>query len=498
MTESSTAGTTLTVVFPFGRYHATPWDQGPNSGAVEWPPSPWRLFRALIAVGHSRCPELTPTDIDELLIELGNPDAYWSSEAAIASTRHYMPDGKHVSREPGNTDQVVDAFAITRSTPLVHVHWDKTISNKGRLTFALLADRLPYLGRSESICVAKVSVGEHSPDGAWWRKGVVAQSDNTITVVGADSVPKRNELEQTTFEIRRRGDMYPPGSVLIPYGRETPPCTHVGTAVAADEKTIRAIQFELVSSVPMRMRNLVLLTDAFHQALRKHLGEVPLDQLEALVGREGGGVRTNQHDHAHILVHPNAIAADMFDAESPATTLTLWVPGGISQPIASEISRRVGSLGTNRSDLEDRFPEQRLLALGAGALSEVMPAHLFRSSARWRAMTPYLPVRHRKNKHASMADFLLEDIGKEAEYRGLPRVISVEVEETRHAARNLSQYRRYRMSQTMAEQRKGVFCTIEFESAPESSENLMTLGQLSHFGFGWFAPASGLDNRLAH
>jgi len=35
--------------FPAGRYHATPWGSHVNEGAVEWPPSPWRLLRALIA-----------------------------------------------------------------------------------------------------------------------------------------------------------------------------------------------------------------------------------------------------------------------------------------------------------------------------------------------------------------------------------------------------------------------------------------------------------------
>ena len=41
--------TTIAIRFPLGRYHATPWDRSVNEGAVEWPPSPWRLLRALVA-----------------------------------------------------------------------------------------------------------------------------------------------------------------------------------------------------------------------------------------------------------------------------------------------------------------------------------------------------------------------------------------------------------------------------------------------------------------
>jgi CRISPR-associated protein Csb2 len=39
---------TLRLRFPGGRYHATPWGHHVNEGQVEWPPSPWRLLRALM------------------------------------------------------------------------------------------------------------------------------------------------------------------------------------------------------------------------------------------------------------------------------------------------------------------------------------------------------------------------------------------------------------------------------------------------------------------
>lgn len=44
---------TLKLRFPGGRYHATPWGHHVNEGLIEWPPSPWRLLRALIACGFT-------------------------------------------------------------------------------------------------------------------------------------------------------------------------------------------------------------------------------------------------------------------------------------------------------------------------------------------------------------------------------------------------------------------------------------------------------------
>ena len=55
----------LAIEFKFlaGRFHATPWGRQVNEGAVEWPPSPWRLLRALIAVWHLKCPEVPEAEI---------------------------------------------------------------------------------------------------------------------------------------------------------------------------------------------------------------------------------------------------------------------------------------------------------------------------------------------------------------------------------------------------------------------------------------------------
>ncbi|HFQ89125.1 MAG TPA: type I-U CRISPR-associated protein Cas5/Cas6, partial [Desulfobulbus sp.] len=46
----------LAIGFRFiaGRYHATPWGRHVNEAAVEWPPSPWRIVRALAATWHRK------------------------------------------------------------------------------------------------------------------------------------------------------------------------------------------------------------------------------------------------------------------------------------------------------------------------------------------------------------------------------------------------------------------------------------------------------------
>src|SRR5579863_5843600 len=72
----SDMGTTLAIRFPLGRYHANPWDRAVNEGASEWPPSPWRLLRALAATWHTRWPDLPVSVLEGLLDQLGELPSY--------------------------------------------------------------------------------------------------------------------------------------------------------------------------------------------------------------------------------------------------------------------------------------------------------------------------------------------------------------------------------------------------------------------------------------
>ena len=57
----------IKLTFPAGRYHATPWGRHVNEGVPEWPPSPWRLLRALVAVWKRTCPDLSEVQVRRIL-----------------------------------------------------------------------------------------------------------------------------------------------------------------------------------------------------------------------------------------------------------------------------------------------------------------------------------------------------------------------------------------------------------------------------------------------
>ena len=50
----------LAIQFEFtaNRYHATQWGRHVNEGVLEWPPSPWRILRAIVATWRRTLPDV--------------------------------------------------------------------------------------------------------------------------------------------------------------------------------------------------------------------------------------------------------------------------------------------------------------------------------------------------------------------------------------------------------------------------------------------------------
>ena len=84
----------LSIRFPAGRFHATPWGRHVNEAVPEWPPSPWRLLRALVATWKRKLnedPLCMPEVVESLLRKLSSPPEFFLPPATVGHTRHYMP-----------------------------------------------------------------------------------------------------------------------------------------------------------------------------------------------------------------------------------------------------------------------------------------------------------------------------------------------------------------------------------------------------------------------
>lgn len=171
---------TMFLRFPARRYHATPWGHHVNEGLIEWPPSPWRLLRALLSVGYTSGlwgddgPSVEARSLIEKLASV--LPAYSLPPACGAHSRHYMPlarlkpPGKGADRSfvlahqvtgspivlgyKENTTLVFDTWAQVDDGKL-SVTWDVGLSDEETELLGCLSERLGYLGRAESWVTAR-------------------------------------------------------------------------------------------------------------------------------------------------------------------------------------------------------------------------------------------------------------------------------------------------------------------------------------------------------
>ena len=70
------------------RYHATAWGRAANEGEPEWPPSPWRLARALVSAAWKLgIAESRRDDLNTLLNALVTPPRIALPRAIAAQDR---------------------------------------------------------------------------------------------------------------------------------------------------------------------------------------------------------------------------------------------------------------------------------------------------------------------------------------------------------------------------------------------------------------------------
>jgi CRISPR-associated protein Csb2 len=475
---------TLAVRFPLGRYHANPWDRSVNEGTAEWPPSPWRILRALLATWHTRWPSVPADTIDVLLQALADPPAYRTPPGRPGHTRHYLPDLDHKKGETGGTDLTLDPFLSISPGEDLLVRWEADLGSEQRAVLVKLAELMPYLGRAESACEARLLDENPEPDERWWLPG--STGVRTTRLLAAAKPVTRAALEITTVEVRRQRRTLPPGTTWVTYATAATP--RRARRPARSLPSIEAIRFAVEGPVALRSTHGILLADEAHRVFGGLLeaAGIPDGRRQQLLGTSRA---LSGHRHAHWLP-----IAEHGRRGATVQSLLLWAPEMLlTEEVAAVINP--GKLSGQRGTAGDGYrikglPEVRLLFQAAGTIGQVAP-ELTGPARRWLSLTPYLPVRHRKQRDP-FGSFLTEDIQAELSYReqfralAMPTVTPVETDAM--PDRWAREFRRYRLAENMGKSRPGLRLRLDF---PCEVGGPLTLGQLSHFGYGIFVPEPG-------
>ncbi|MBM3227161.1 MAG: type I-U CRISPR-associated protein Cas5/Cas6, partial [Candidatus Tectomicrobia bacterium] len=203
--------------FLTGRFHATPWGHHTNEGAVEWPPSPWRLLRALVATFYRARPEgVTEDQLHRVLAALAPAPLMYLPPAATAHTRHY--DVAHQSLK------FFDTFVALNPTDAVAWIWPETVcAPEDRAALTALLTALGTFGRAESWCEMTLLAPEAipAPNSRPLADDQPPGGYDPIRVllpdVADDALLDTLRIETSTMRQHRHLD--PPGSRWVTYTR---------------------------------------------------------------------------------------------------------------------------------------------------------------------------------------------------------------------------------------------------------------------------------------
>jgi len=461
----------LAFSFPLGRYHATAWGTNVNEAAVDWPPSPWRILRALLAAGREGEDAAAIDGALEALVAAGDP-VYELPPATEGHTRHYVPLTKLEKDGPPKTSLIIDAFMALGPEEEVRAFWDVELRDAERAALFAAARRVGYLGRSESVCEARLLPAETYPRqlGAWPEALVVdgapaTSGATTLMSVAPDVAEAVAILGTDVGAMRKTKRLAPEGTRQVRYALHADrPDPWRAAVPAADAPTL--VVLRIAGNARPELTRSVAVTAVLRRALQRTYDHDKSQRTSAVLsGHDPDGPSARQHRHAHYLALPDATG-------SRIDRLAVWAPDGFGP----EEMRALATM----SVLQMReMPEPLRVALvSAGPAERALP-EFARASVTWKTVTPMVLPHHMKRgreRDAPEAQLLAE-----LSYRGLPSPIAIE--ELQGA---WGRFARDRPGQYQQRTKSAVGFRLRFE---EPVAGPIVLGANCHFGLGLMRPA---------
>jgi len=488
----------IELTFPAGRYHATPWGRHVNEAIPEWPPSPYRLVRALYDAWKRKLANWDSDRVERVIAALSSSLPFYRLPASRAThTRSYL--SKNESDPQGKT-LIFDGFIVLNPRTAVLMGWPQYQANDARLLDDLdsLLSVLNYLGRSESWISARVVRGV---TGVEWNCGPVGLDElmggGTVRVAVPVPPSEYKPLGTTGPKKPIRGRKAPPTltwfeaiatgtDLLIKNGLSHPPAMRYAEYVTPDEDvgqvisgrtgSVEAAVNSVLYSLDSKLLPPVTATLEVAEQARVRLmgihkklagGEAAVSPLFSGKAQDGSPLKGHQHCFIlpqdrngygridHILITCRARGFDDLERLALDRLESLWQRGG--------------------------KPDVRCVPVQWGG---PQPSELVFISA-----TPFVPARHYKPKREHFQEWLREEVGRECENHGIgrPRAVSGVADLSLGVGRSI-RWAEFRRNRKDDEVRSGLGLLLEFDQPVRGP---IALGYGCHFGLGQFRPVKG-------
>lgn len=483
----------LKIRFLAGRFHGTGWHSAHNEAVPEWPPSPWRILRALLSAAFA-C-EAPRREVEPLLAKLRGLPRYRVPAATDAHTRHYVPDTDEASHKRA---KLFDAFVAVEGgardpAPLV-VGWEGELLPGERELLARLCRRVSFLGRAESWAEFELADNdaawncvpdEVSPAPSATSLLALAPEEELRAWADGQARPKKGAdvpralwdvLTFTGGRYRAEGWSAVPGTRLARYVFDTPAFRRA----VVPTSTRRSFDRPTVARFAIRSAVLPRLHDAL--ALGERLRKSAMAQSKRVCGDarpvfSGHGWTGASHGHAMYLASSEDPRNDGY-----IDHLLIRAGSGFEEDDLMALQRLRRLWGRGGHDLD-------LVLLGVGSASdfggtERPRTRLLATGRVWNSVTPFVPARHPKVVRGDPQDTIEQQIS-----RGCEQLLGVRPLQVEGFVGN-GDWLRFRRRRFEGGGRRGpdraFGARITFAEAVEGP---IALGYGAHFGLGLFAVA---------
>lgn len=498
----------LQQTFPLGRFHATPWKVFPyDDPHGEWPPSPWRLIRAVIARSYQyerEVGELPQGQREALARTLCTSGVSWHlppfswrgpglRQYQPAEFKRVPPDAKKPGVMTYNTTKAADNFWLVgrgdQECPASSVWWFLSGSEWTPDSVALLEAclvRMTYFGRAESI--TEIRLLAPGASGAPEPNCLLAEHRGAgmVPVLCPCSDTSLDQLQASTDDQAVANSTIPPGARWSFATRPPRPASRPSPRPVVRRKPVSLVQFAIGAHVWPMIEDTVRLTQRFRgrvirQFLRRESGgtfddwaSAPAELREraaSISGKDCEGRNLAGHRHTAFFVHwedgrPTRLCAWRADPFHHAEQEALLAAAEAPLPLGY----RGDPWTVTLVPLDASVPPPPCLS--------PVPCR------RWVTTTPFVPPRHvfGRNGRAKQGDSAEEQVLRELTNRDLP-IEGVQVMTARAGWVSVHHTHKARGEATNAT-KIGYHVRIEF---PLPQTGPIMLGHSSHFGLGLFA-----------
>ncbi len=493
--------------FLLGRFHATPWRVNPfDDPHGEWPPSPWRLVRAVTARWYQWSRE-TANEPDFATLE--------QLQAALCKSAyafHLPPDARRGSplRQYQPTEfgwrpaQKKKAGTRSYGTSLVQdncwcvppespVWWfiegdDWTDGLRTLLGGCL--ERMIYFGRAESL--TRIRIAGSLDD-------IPAPNCTLFDMRGAGAAPvlsplpnaTRQDIERTTDNPEAVKRAVPPGAQWRYAIRPQRPASRERRRLVACRPDCHLMQFAIGWNVAPDRSAIARLTSRFRGVVLRELlrlktgepsttwtraGRSVRDLISDMAGKDAGGTPLAGHRHTEFFAwcdddHPTRLlvwrSSRAFDTDEQDAILLAaarnvsWAPAG--------------------SDAD----EWKVSLVPLAGDAPPPPGFDGTSSRLWETVTPYVPPRHHlRGGKEREGESVVHQIRRELQQRGICQEVEVEFDGSPQWV-SVHVPRRQTHQRAFIGERRGHRVRLRFSAGVAGP---IRLGHSSGFGMGLFRP----------